>query len=102
MRKAPGAAKGTPTKKVKKETEEEKNVWKWWEEEKSADGRKWTFLEHKGGFVETLKSSPFLFKLAHILIENESLKLPFLFKMVPKVRISEAVWCWKPCDISFL
>ncbi|KAF2365427.1 DNA topoisomerase I DNA binding eukaryotic-type [Trinorchestia longiramus] len=38
----------SPTKKVKKESEEEKNVWKWWEEEKNADGRKWTFLEHKG------------------------------------------------------
>ena len=47
--------RGAPTKKVKKETEEEKNVWKWWEEEKSADGRKWTFLEHKGGFVKKIK-----------------------------------------------
>lgn len=37
----------SPTKKKKKE-EEEKAVWKWWEEEKIDDGRKWSFLEHKG------------------------------------------------------
>ncbi|KAL1457834.1 hypothetical protein WDU94_008025 [Cyamophila willieti] len=34
-------------KKVKKE-DEEGEVWKWWEEKKENDGRKWTFLEHKG------------------------------------------------------
>ncbi|XP_018025514.1 DNA topoisomerase I, mitochondrial isoform X2 [Hyalella azteca] len=46
--KANEAQAKSPTKRVKKETEEEKHVWKWWEEEKKADGRKWTFLEHKG------------------------------------------------------
>ncbi|XP_049962633.1 DNA topoisomerase I, mitochondrial isoform X1 [Schistocerca serialis cubense] len=32
----------------KKKEEEQQEVWKWWEEEKHTDGRKWTFLEHKG------------------------------------------------------
>ncbi|XP_042560995.1 DNA topoisomerase I, like isoform X2 [Clupea harengus] len=32
-------------KKAKKEPEEK---WKWWEEERSTDGSKWKFLEHKG------------------------------------------------------
>ncbi|XP_062318852.1 DNA topoisomerase I, like isoform X2 [Osmerus eperlanus] len=32
-------------KKAKKEPEEK---WKWWEEERSTDGSKWRFLEHKG------------------------------------------------------
>jgi len=32
----------------KKKEEEEPEVWKWWEEEKRDDGKKWTFLEHKG------------------------------------------------------
>ena len=43
-------------KKVKKEEtktggkvkKEENEVWRWWEEEKRADGVKWTFLEHRG------------------------------------------------------
>ncbi|BES88947.1 TOPEUc [Nesidiocoris tenuis] len=39
----------SPTKAGrKKKEEEEQEVWKWWEEEKKTDGRKWTFLEHKG------------------------------------------------------
>uniref|UniRef100_A0A8D9F3T9 DNA topoisomerase I n=1 Tax=Cacopsylla melanoneura TaxID=428564 RepID=A0A8D9F3T9_9HEMI len=37
----------TPEKK-KKVKEEEGEVWKWWEEKKVNDGRKWTYLEHKG------------------------------------------------------
>ncbi|KAM7411761.1 hypothetical protein PAMA_021643 [Pampus argenteus] len=37
--------KGTEGKKAKKEEEEK---WKWWEEERSTDGSKWRFLEHKG------------------------------------------------------
>ncbi|XP_023862059.1 DNA topoisomerase 1 [Salvelinus sp. IW2-2015] len=36
---------GADGKKAKKETEEK---WKWWEEERSTDGSKWKFLEHKG------------------------------------------------------
>ncbi|KAI4824292.1 hypothetical protein KUCAC02_012815, partial [Chaenocephalus aceratus] len=35
----------TEGKKAKKEEEEK---WKWWEEERSTDGSKWRFLEHKG------------------------------------------------------
>ncbi|XP_037632522.1 DNA topoisomerase I, like [Sebastes umbrosus] len=35
----------TGKKKAKKEPEEK---WKWWEEERSTDGSKWKFLEHKG------------------------------------------------------
>ncbi|XP_062418240.1 DNA topoisomerase 1 isoform X2 [Pungitius pungitius] len=37
--------KATQGKKMKKEEEEK---WKWWEEERSTDGSKWRFLEHKG------------------------------------------------------
>ncbi|CAK6968225.1 DNA topoisomerase 1 isoform X1 [Scomber scombrus] len=37
--------KTTEGKKAKKEEEEK---WKWWEEERSTDGSKWRFLEHKG------------------------------------------------------
>jgi len=44
--------KGSPTKKMTKkerELEEEKKVWKWWEEsEQLPEGVKWRFLEHKG------------------------------------------------------
>ncbi|KAI9582047.1 DNA topoisomerase 1 [Glossina fuscipes] len=39
----------SPTKRVKKEKkEDDEEVWRWWEEEKRADGIKWTTLEHKG------------------------------------------------------
>merc|ERR1711962_763409 len=35
--------------KKEKEFEEEKSVWKWWEEDsKLPEGVKWRFLEHKG------------------------------------------------------
>ncbi|XP_052850345.1 DNA topoisomerase 1 isoform X2 [Drosophila gunungcola] len=34
--------------KRQKIKEEEEEVWRWWEEEKRADGVKWTTLEHKG------------------------------------------------------
>ncbi|XP_017115033.1 DNA topoisomerase 1 isoform X2 [Drosophila elegans] len=37
----------SPTKRQKIK-EEEEEVWRWWEEEKRADGVKWTTLEHKG------------------------------------------------------
>ena len=37
--------------KNEKELEEEKNVWKWWEEDNQLpDGVQWRFLEHKGPF----------------------------------------------------
>ncbi|CAF0777343.1 unnamed protein product [Adineta steineri] len=32
----------------RKKKEEDEDVWRWWEEEKYTDGRKWTTLEHKG------------------------------------------------------
>lgn len=38
-------------KKTKRELareQEEKEVWKWWEEDRSNDGKKWRFLEHLG------------------------------------------------------
>ncbi|XP_039229437.1 DNA topoisomerase 1 isoform X3 [Drosophila yakuba] len=39
----------SPTKRQKtKVKEEEEEVWRWWEEEKRADGVKWSTLEHKG------------------------------------------------------
>lgn len=41
----------SPTKKMtkkEKDLEAEKNVWKWWEEDKKDDGTKWKFLEHLG------------------------------------------------------
>ncbi|XP_010792137.1 DNA topoisomerase 1 isoform X2 [Notothenia coriiceps] len=43
--------KNTKDKKVtegKKAKKEEEEKWKWWEEERSTDGSKWRFLEHKG------------------------------------------------------
>uniref|UniRef100_A0A672JBG0 DNA topoisomerase I n=1 Tax=Salarias fasciatus TaxID=181472 RepID=A0A672JBG0_SALFA len=43
--------KKTKDKKVadgKKAKKEEEEKWKWWEEERSTDGSKWRFLEHKG------------------------------------------------------
>ena len=41
----------SPTKEStgkRKKKEEEEDIWRWWEEEKYTDGRKWTTLEHKG------------------------------------------------------
>ncbi|KMZ09836.1 DNA topoisomerase 1 isoform X3 [Drosophila simulans] len=39
----------SPAKRQKtKVKEEEEEVWRWWEEEKRADGVKWSTLEHKG------------------------------------------------------
>ncbi|CAF1614073.1 unnamed protein product [Rotaria magnacalcarata] len=41
----------SPTKEStgkRKKKEEDEDVWRWWEEEKYTDGRKWTTLEHKG------------------------------------------------------
>lgn len=38
-------------KKTKRELareQEQKEVWKWWEEEKTNDGKKWKTLEHMG------------------------------------------------------
>ncbi|KAI1693323.1 eukaryotic DNA topoisomerase i, DNA binding domain-containing protein [Ditylenchus destructor] len=37
----------SPTKRKKKVVEDEE-VWRWWEEERKADGVKWKTLEHKG------------------------------------------------------
>lgn len=44
----PGSSplKGAAGKRKKKE--EEEDIWRWWEEEKYTDGRKWSTLEHKG------------------------------------------------------
>ncbi|GBP62821.1 DNA topoisomerase 1 [Eumeta japonica] len=39
---------GISPAKRKKKTEDEQDVWKWWEEEKRDDGTKWKYLEHKG------------------------------------------------------
>jgi len=51
-KKKPKSEPVSPTKKMtkkEKELEEEKNVWKWWEEDsKLPEGVKWRFLEHKG------------------------------------------------------
>ncbi|KRT78619.1 hypothetical protein AMK59_6886 [Oryctes borbonicus] len=51
-KKKKGEVKSEPNtdspKKRKKKDAEEQEVWKWWEEEKRADGVKWVFLEHKG------------------------------------------------------
>merc|ERR1711872_1100210 len=45
---------GSPQKKMtkkEKELEEEKKVWKWWEEDSQLpEGVKWRFLEHKGPY----------------------------------------------------
>ncbi|VDP92556.1 unnamed protein product [Echinostoma caproni] len=41
------SATTNPTKSTKQEKQEEE-VWRWWEEIKTDDSKKWTFLEHKG------------------------------------------------------
>jgi len=46
-----------PTGKRKKKETEEEDVWRWWEEEKYTDGRKWTTLEHKGPLFPPLYES---------------------------------------------
>lgn len=43
----PSSTQESPKKRKKKE-EPEEEIWRWWEEKKYADGRKWTTLEHKG------------------------------------------------------
>merc|ERR1739836_4751 len=58
-------------KKRKKKEEEEEDVWRWWEEKKYADGRKWTTLEHKGPmfddeYVALPKSVKFYYNNEHI------------------------------------
>lgn len=45
----PTTSQASSTKrKSKAADEEEREVWRWWEEEKRADGVKWNTLEHKG------------------------------------------------------
>ncbi|XP_075734477.1 DNA topoisomerase I, mitochondrial [Rhipicephalus microplus] len=44
----PKMEEGSPKKKGKTKKEEEVEVWKWWEEEKHNDGKKWHTLEHRG------------------------------------------------------
>ncbi|XP_063992983.1 DNA topoisomerase I, mitochondrial [Diachasmimorpha longicaudata] len=46
--KTPKTESSTPSPRKKKKEEEEVEVWKWWEEKPREDGKKWTFLEHKG------------------------------------------------------
>ncbi|XP_015119304.1 DNA topoisomerase I, mitochondrial [Diachasma alloeum] len=46
--KPPKTESSTPSPRKKKKEEEEVEVWKWWEEKPREDGKKWTFLEHKG------------------------------------------------------
>lgn len=44
----PNSSPSKETSGKRKKKEEEEDVWRWWEEEKYTDGRKWTTLEHKG------------------------------------------------------
>lgn len=44
----PKSEEGSPKKRGKAKKEEEVEVWKWWEEEKQNDGKKWHTLEHRG------------------------------------------------------
>lgn len=46
--------KQTASPKKKKGAEEEKEIWKWWEEAPRQDGVKWTTLEHKGPYFAPL------------------------------------------------
>ena len=47
-KKEPAGATASPAKGGRgKKKEEEKEVWKWWEEEPHPDGIKWVTLEHK-------------------------------------------------------
>lgn len=50
IKKEPTVTETSPTKKRGKAgvKQEEPEVWRWWEEEKRADGVKWNTLEHKG------------------------------------------------------
>lgn len=64
----------SPTKK--KKGEEEKEVWKWWEEAPRQDGVKWTTLEHKG---------PYFAPLYEPLPDN----VPFIYDGKP-YKLSEA------------
>ncbi|CAF0772272.1 unnamed protein product [Didymodactylos carnosus] len=38
----------TPQTGGKRKIKEEEDIWRWWEEEKYTDGRKWTTLDHRG------------------------------------------------------
>jgi len=64
----------SPTKRGKKEKEEEgAGVWKWWEEEKKDDGTKWKFLEHRGPlFAPEYERLP---KSVRFYYDGEALKL---------------------------
>lgn len=53
--KSKAAVKNEPVSPTKKKTkrelakeQEQKEVWKWWEEDRKTDGVKWKFLEHHG------------------------------------------------------
>lgn len=65
----------SPKKRKKKEEEEE--VWKWWEEKKYEDGRKWTTLEHKGpvfdpGYTPLPDNVPFYYNSEKVRLCPES------------------------------
>jgi len=66
---------GSPTKKQLKQKEEEANVWKWWEEEKSNDGVKWHSLSHKGPvfadpYIRNPKNVKFMYKGEHMVLTD--------------------------------
>ncbi|XP_068528880.1 DNA topoisomerase I, mitochondrial isoform X1 [Anas acuta] len=46
--------KAKKEEKEKEKKEEAEKKWKWWEEEKTADGVKWTQLEHRGPYFAPL------------------------------------------------
>jgi DNA topoisomerase-1 len=51
-KKRPADVKSESQSPKKRKKEEEEDVWRWWEEKKYADGRKWSTLEHKGPLFE--------------------------------------------------
>ena len=60
--------KDSPTKKGRKKKEEEREVWKWWEEEPHPEGVKWLTLEHNVGVVTTIFGIEVYFYRVHTLL----------------------------------
>nr|CAG4651642.1 EOG090X0296 [Triops cancriformis] len=75
--KADNAKGGTGTKRGKVKKEEEEETWRWWEEEKHADGVKWKTLVHKGpvfapDYVPLPKNVKFYYNGKHMQLSEET------------------------------
>nr|CAG4643774.1 EOG090X0296 [Lepidurus arcticus] len=68
---------GTGTRKGKAKKEDEEETWRWWEEEKHADGVKWKTLVHKGpvfapDYVPLPKHVKFHYNGKHMQLSQDS------------------------------